>query len=197
MSTPEPPARPGRGWQLSTATPDDVPEIAVFQTETWREAYGDVVDPAYLAAVGVPERVASWGLRVGSSGRHVVVARAPGGDAAAAGPAEGPAEGSPAGEVVGVVSWADGDPGRDPFDLGLVELKTLYLAAPWRGTGLADELLRRAVGDGPAYLWAFERNPRALAFYARHGFVPDGTRKLDVPTDAWELRLVRGAAPAR
>lgn len=185
MSTPEPPARPGRGWQLSTATPDDVPEIAVFQTETWREAYGDVVDPAYLAAVGVPERVASWGLRVGSSGRHVVVARAPGGDAAAAG------------EVVGVVSWADGDPGRDPFDLGLVELKTLYLAAPWRGTGLADELLRRAVGDGPAYLWAFERNPRALAFYARHGFVPDGTRKLDVPTDAWELRLVRGAAPAR
>ncbi|MBD8729060.1 GNAT family N-acetyltransferase [Frigoribacterium sp. CFBP 13707] len=192
-------------WTLRTASAADVHDIAVFQTETWREAYRDVVDPAYLAAVGVPERVASWGLRVASPARHVVVARvrdaAPdtSGDDADDTPgddARGPSADDARGEVAGVVSWAHGDLRHDPFDLDLVELTTLYVGAAHRGGGLADALLRKALGDGAAYLWAFERNARALAFYARHGFVADGTRKLDVPTGAWERRLVRPPRPA-
>lgn len=202
-----PAARPEvpRPWTLRTASAADVHDIAVFQTETWREAYRDVVDPAYLAAVGVPERVASWGLRVASPARHVVVARvreaAPdtSGDDADDTPgddARGPSADDARGEVAGVVSWAHGDLRHDPFDLDLVELTTLYVGAAHRGGGLADALLREALGDGAAYLWAFERNARALAFYARHGFVADGTRKLDVPTGAWERRLVRPPRPA-
>ena len=202
-----PAARPEapRPWTLRTASAADVHDIAVFQTETWREAYRDVVDPAYLAAVGVPERVASWGLRIASPARHVVLARvrdaAPdtSGDDADDTPgddARGPSADDARGEVAGVVSWAHGDLRHDPFDLDLVELTTLYVGAAHRGGGLADALLREALGDGAAYLWAFERNARALAFYARHGFVADGTRKLDVPTGAWERRLVRPARPA-
>ena len=190
------PAAP-RPWTLRAATGADVHDVAVFQTETWREAYRDVVDPAYLAAVGVPERVASWGLRIASPARHVVVARV---RDAANGTSDDDARDAPGddarGEVAGVVSWAHGDLRHDPFDLDLVELTTLYVAAAHRGSGLADALLREALGDGAAYLWAFERNARALAFYARHGFVADGTRKLDVPTGAWERRLVRPARPA-
>jgi len=186
-----------RPWTLRTATAADVHDIAVFQAETWREAYRDVVDPAYLAAVGVPERVASWGLRIASPARHVVLARVPD---AASGTSDDDARDAPGadarGEVAGVVSWAHGDLRHDPFDLDLVELTTLYVGAAHRGSGLADALLREALGDGAAYLWAFERNARALAFYARHGFVADGTRKLDVPTGAWERRLVRPARPA-
>jgi ribosomal protein S18 acetylase RimI-like enzyme len=126
-----------RPWTLRTASAADVHDVAVFQTETWREAYRDVVDPAYLAAVGVPERVASWGLRIASPARHVVVARVP--DAA------GHASGADArGEVAGVVSWAHGDLRHDPFDLDLVELTTLYVGAAHRGSGLADALLREA-----------------------------------------------------
>jgi len=199
-------ARPAaRPWTLRTASAADVHDIAVFQTETWREAYRDVVDPAYLAAVGVPERVASWGLRIASPARHVVVARVrdaagdTSGDDADDTPgddARGPSADDARGEVAGVVSWAHGDLRHDPFDLDLVELTTLYVGAAHRGSGLADALLREALGDGAAYLWAFERNARALAFYARHGFVADGTRKLDVPTGAWERRLVRPARPA-
>lgn len=194
-----------RPWTLRTASAADVHDIAVFQTETWREAYRDVVDPAYLAAVGVPERVASWGLRIASPARHVVVARvrdaAPdtsGDDAedTAGDDARGTSGDDARGEVAGVVSWAHGDLRHDPFDLDLVELTTLYVGAVHRGSGLADALLREALGDGAAYLWAFERNARALAFYARHGFVADGTRKLDVPTGAWERRLVRPPRPA-
>ena len=190
------PAAP-RPWTLRAATGADVHDVAVFQTETWREAYRDVVDPAYLAAVGVPERVASWGLRIASPARHVVVARV---RDAANGTSDDDARDAPGddarGEVAGVVSWAHGDLRHDPFDLDLVELTTLYVGAVHRGSGLADALLREALGDGAAYLWAFERNARALAFYARHGFVADGTRKLDVPTGAWERRLVRPARPA-
>ena len=202
-----PAARPEapRPWTLRTASAADVHDIAVFQTETWREAYRDVVDPAYLAAVGMPERVASWGLRIASPARHVVVARVrdaagdTSGDDADDTPgddARGPSADDARGEVAGVVSWAHGDLRHDPFDLDLVELTTLYVGAAHRGSGLADALLREALGDGAAYLWAFERNARALAFYARHGFVADGTRKLDVPTGAWERRLVRPDRPA-
>ena len=198
------PAAP-RPWTLRAATGADVHDVAVFQTETWREAYRDVVDPAYLAAVGVPERVASWGLRIASPARHVVVARVrdaagdTSGDDADDTPgddARGPSADDARGEVAGVVSWAHGDLRHDPFDLDLVELTTLYVGAAHRGSGLADALLQEALGDGAAYLWAFERNARALAFYARHGFVADGTRKLDVPTGAWERRLVRPDRPA-
>jgi 2-(1,2-epoxy-1,2-dihydrophenyl)acetyl-CoA isomerase len=37
----------------------------------------------------------------------------------------------------------------------------------------------------------FEQNPRARAFYARHGFVPDGARATDDWTGLPEVRLVR------
>lgn len=33
-----------------------------------------------------------------------------------------------------------------------------------------------AIGDRPAYLWSAVDNPRARAFYERHGFAPDGGR---------------------
>lgn len=163
---------------MRDAVAADVHDVAVFQTDTWREAYAGLVSPDYLTRVGVPEREASWSLRIASTSRHVVVARAEA-DATADRP------------VVGVTSWGQGDP-VDPDDLDLPELKTLYVAASSRGTGLAGALLHRALGHGPGYLWVFERNARALAFYRRHGFRPDGARKLDVGPDVYEVRLVRG-----
>lgn len=173
---------PPRGVVVRDAVAADVHDVAVFQTRTWREAYAGLVSPDYLLRVGVPEREASWSLRIASTSRHVVVARAGASDARAATPA--------AGRVVGVASWGLGDP-ADPADLDLPELKTLYVAASSRGTGLAHTLLHRALGDAPGYLWVFERNARAVAFYRRHGFAPDGARKLDVGPDVHEVRLVR------
>jgi len=162
---------PPRGVVVRDAVAADVHDVAVFQTETWREAYAGLVSPDYLRRVGVPEREASWSLRIASTSRHVVVARA-------------------VGRVVGVASWGQGDP-DDPDDLDLPELKTLYVASSSRGTGLAATLLHRALGEAPGFLWVFERNARALAFYRRHGFAPDGARKLDAGPDVHEVRLVR------
>ena len=65
-------------------------------------------------------------------------------------------------EIVGVVSWVRG------------ELCSLYVARAQWGTGVADSLLEAALGDSSAFLWVFEANARARAFYARHGFVECG-----------------------
>jgi GNAT superfamily N-acetyltransferase len=52
------------------------------------------------------------------------------------------------------------------------ELEHLYVDPPAQGRGhggaLLDRVLTRA--QGPVELWTFQRNARALAFYARHGF---------------------------
>ncbi|MCY1240017.1 ribosomal-protein-alanine acetyltransferase [compost metagenome] len=63
-------------------------------------------------------------------------------------------------------------------------LISVYVAVPYRGSGLADELLGRSVeaaaGElecGLLQLGVHEDNTRALAFYARHGFGDTGRRE--------------------
>ncbi|WP_423921783.1 GNAT family N-acetyltransferase [Frigoribacterium sp. 2-23] len=164
---------------VRSAEAGDVHDVAVFQTETWREAYRGLVPDYYLDAVGVTEREHSWGARIASSSREVVVARYDE-------------------RIVGVVSWSRGDPTHDGDDLDAVELKTLYVDAGLRGSGLGATLLTRvlaAAGNegGAVYLWVFERNTRAVAFYGSHGFEFDGARKLDPGTSVVEIRMTRPA----
>jgi GNAT superfamily N-acetyltransferase len=74
------------------------------------------------------------------------------------------------------------------------ELWSLYVLAAEYGTGLASRLLEAVLPAGtPAELWVFEANPRARAFYAKHGFVPDGARHVFGPElqHQPEIRMVR------
>lgn len=88
------------------------------------------------------------------------------------------------GVVVATVSWT------------AEELKSLYVAATHRGTGLADRLLDLALGTRAACLWVFRENHRARRFYARHGFsVVEGSAQLDPGTGVPEVRLSRPARP--
>ena len=63
---------------------------------------------------------------------------------------------------------------------GALEIKQLYVLAPWQGAGVAQELMRWAIetarGDGaPALLLSvWEGGERARAFYARQGFAVVG-----------------------
>lgn len=74
----------------------------------------------------------------------------------------------------------------------------MYTLRRTYGTGLGAALLKAAAGEAPAYLWVFEANLRAQAFYATNGFRSDGKRKL-LPPD-WhelpEIRMVRPATPS-
>ncbi len=67
----------------------------------------------------------------------------------------------------------------------------LYVLAEHHGSGAGAGLLDAVVPAGvPAYRWVADPNPRAQAFYRKHGFVPDGVTQVDdgVP----EIRMVRG-----
>ncbi|WP_062310837.1 GNAT family N-acetyltransferase [Demequina rhizosphaerae] len=134
------------------ATVDDAPAIAHVHLQSWRETYGPVLPADVLAGLDLDARTARWQaiLDEGRSTIHVAVA---------------------GGEVVGFASAGDRPDEGGPAPR---ELEGLYVLARHHGTGEAARLLAEAVGHGPAYLWVWRNNARAIAFYAKHGFVPDG-----------------------
>jgi GNAT superfamily N-acetyltransferase len=129
-----------------------------------------VVPQAYLDSVGVDERQRRWADRILGTEREVLVVED--GDV-----------------IVAVASWGDGSEGR--------ELTSLYVAAEHRGSGLADDLMDRSVGNDPAQLWVFGDNPRAHVFYARHGFVATGAHTDDPDTGLTIVQLRRGQESVR
>ena len=72
----------------------------------------------------------------------------------------------------------------------LRHLYVLYVLAEHHGTGAGAALLDAVLTAGEsAALWVGDPNPRAQAFYRKHGFVPDGTVKID--DGIRELRMLR------
>jgi ribosomal protein S18 acetylase RimI-like enzyme len=75
------------------------------------------------------------------------------------------------------------------------EVVALYVLPQRQGAGLGSALLTaaldelRAHGGTEARLWVFEANHAARAFYARFGFVPDGTTAVDEGTGVDEIQL--------
>lgn len=149
---------------LREAGPADAPAIAALHTTVWREAYRGLVPDAYLDAVTAEERRRRWTARLVSGERRAVVA-------------------THRGVVVGAASWCGSPAG--------LQLTSLYLQPEQRGSGLAERLVDRAIGDRPAWLWVFEANLRARAFYRRVGFVLEGPRAVDAGTGVPEIRLER------
>lgn len=94
-----------------------------------------------------------------------------------------------------IVGFADAGTGRDEDRPGELELYSCYTFRRAYGTGLGSVLLNAALGSSAAYLWVLEDNPRARAFYAKHGFEPDGTRRL-LPAEWSRLPEVRLSRPA-
>ena len=162
---------------MRPAVVSDAEGIARVHVRAWREAYTGRVPESVLDRMD--EERFSTGWAVVLAGAHptehsdVWVAEADG-------------------EVVGFASSGrcrDGDavPGRR-------ELYAIYVLAAFYGSGAGAALLDAAIGRDAASLWVLEDNPRARAFYARHGFVPDGAVKDDDrfgPVALREVRLVR------
>jgi ribosomal protein S18 acetylase RimI-like enzyme len=93
------------------------------------------------------------------------------------------------GRVVGFIAFG---PSRDDDRQGETEIYTLYVDPAWWGRGLGSALIATAPEDAAVSLWVGEGNERARAFYARHGFHPDGASEAGhhVPL----LRLARSTA---
>ncbi|WFE34701.1 GNAT family N-acetyltransferase [Micromonospora sp. WMMD975] len=100
------------------------------------------------------------------------------------------------GDVIGI---AMSGPPPDAVAAWTRQLHVLYVYATEHGTGAGQALLRAVIDPAEsAALWVADPNPRAQAFYRKHGFVSDGT--IRVEGGVREIRMVRDVrapSPAR
>jgi diamine N-acetyltransferase len=79
---------------------------------------------------------------------------------------------------------------------GPVEIYRFYVDAPAHGTGVAQRLMDSAVeaardlGGTDVWLGVWERNPRAIAFYAKCGFNDVGTQIFQLGSDRQTDRVL-------
>ena len=152
---------------------EDVAQMAHVNVRCWQETYrglmSDAVldDPGFLAA-----RERFWTAALTDEryrGNRVAVAERDG-------------------ELVGI---AMSGPPLDAAVAWSRQLYVLYVMAADHGTGAGRALLEAVINPGePAALWVADPNPRAQAFYRKHGFVADGTAQ--VQDGVREIRMVRG-----
>lgn len=161
---------------LRQATPDDADALVRMHTSAHAESYAHLLPPEFFAAreANIEERIERRREYLDTSDPRIIALDLNG-------------------QVVGL---ADAGPSRDADRPGKLELYSIYALARTHGSGLGAALLQAAIGVSAADLWRLDDNPRAHAFYRKHGFVPDGARR-QLPPE-WcslvEIRMVRAAS---
>ena len=153
------------------AEPEDARGIAEVHVRAWQESYSHLVPADALAKQSVEQRALRWAEIINDDVTDVFVAS----------------------EGAVIVGWASASAGRAEDPPRARELEGIYVLASSYGSGAGQALLDAAIGNVPAFLWVADDNPRARAFYARNGFVPDGATKTGplAGTDVLAVRLVR------
>ncbi|MEV4132148.1 GNAT family N-acetyltransferase [Dactylosporangium sp. NPDC049742] len=151
---------------------EDVAQMARVIVRCWRETYRGLMPDAVLDDPGlVPRRERFWTAALTDEryrGNRVAVAERDG-------------------SLIGV---AMSGPPTDPAAAWARQLYVLYVHAEDHGTGAGHALLEAVLDPGEsAALWVADPNPRAQAFYRRHGFAADGTAQDD--DGVREIRMVR------
>ncbi|MGO4189221.1 GNAT family N-acetyltransferase [Pseudarthrobacter sp. TAF60_1] len=169
------------GLSVRRAVPADVERLAEVHLRCWQETYRGMLSDAFLAAVDPAGRLALWHQLLDRPEPAEVWAACDDGIVVGfAGIRRLPAPGSP-----------EGHPSPSSGDL---ELWGLYLLASHQGLGLGRRLLEAALGARAASLWVAADNHKAIGFYTRFGFSPDGAEDTIA---GWEnLREIRMVRPA-
>jgi GNAT superfamily N-acetyltransferase len=161
------------------ATPDDTEAIVSVTVAGWRAGYRDIVAPENLADLPVDR----WRHEVGLGLRR------------------------PLDDAFTYVAEIDGRfagycyvaaPSRES-ELGpaVAELVAIYVdPEQWRqgaGEALVGAAMERLAGlpYTEVALWTFKENDRAIAFYERDGWRPDGAEKIHARTGAPAVRYTR------
>jgi ribosomal protein S18 acetylase RimI-like enzyme len=152
---------------IRQATLDDVDLLCRLGAATFRETYRAISDPRevdeYADEHFTRDKVLAWFRR--PCARTLVATLA--------------------GVAVGYAHVRSAKVPACVADRKAVELSRLYLLTSAQGTGLGGALLDAAISEvaalGGATVWlgAYDRNVRALEFYARRGFVPAGTHDFE------------------
>lgn len=136
--------------RLRTARPNDAPAVAALHVASWRDAYRDVLDPAFLGGPIESTLEAHWQAMLGGKRRPGAVILA-----------------TAAREVAGfAAAWREGTN---------CHVDNLHVRPGMRNAGIGRALLgfaaRRLQAQGcqTADLWVFARNAGGLRFYARLG----------------------------
>lgn len=87
------------------------------------------------------------------------------------------------------------------FDDGLIrgflqmndtEICKLYVDPFFQNKGIGSDLIEYAIKELYAdYLWALEKNVKAISFYQRHGFHLSGQKKFEEDTTEYLVKLER------
>jgi GNAT superfamily N-acetyltransferase len=151
----------------------DVQSGAACHVACWLEAYAELVEPERLAALtgDLEAKVAMWRNAISRGGPLLIAVD---------------------GETV--IGFIAAGPDQEPGMAADLQLRVMNVRRAYWGTGVAQRLYDEAVGDRDAYLWVMRDNARARAFYARNGFLPDGTTKTDPDFGVPIIRMVRRAA---
>jgi L-amino acid N-acyltransferase YncA len=153
-------------------TPRDVDSMASVHVDGWRDAYADLVPPSAFGAEALERRRRMWTAILGAADLPQRLAVA---------------------EIAGVVAGiAMAGSTEEPAPARDLSLHLIYLRTANHGGGAGQALLDAVIGTEPAQLWVATENPRAIAFYARNGFRPDGLRRVESSlNDLSESRMVR------
>lgn len=139
---------------IRPARATDADRIAALHCESWRDAYADVLDPAYLAGPIEADRHALWTRRLAEPDamQSVLLAETAAHDAAGF-----------------VCFYRDSDARWGSL------IDNLHVRPALRGQSIGERLLRAAVVElGPTqgfHLWVFEANTAGTRFYQRLGGV--------------------------
>ena len=71
------------------------------------------------------------------------------------------------------------------------EIGKLYVEPCFQSQHIGQALIRFAIDRGADLVWTLEKNTRAIAFYARHGFRPTGEKKFEDGTTEYLVELRR------
>lgn len=158
--------------RVRDARVEDAAEMARVNVRSWRETYRGVMADDVLDDPGLPAARDRFWTTILSDERYranrVAVAERDG-------------------EVIGIAMAGPPQDSESEWD---THLYVLYVVAAEHGTGAGSALLDAVVGPhDSAALWVADPNPRAQAFYRKHGFVPDGTVAVD--DGVREIRMVR------
>ncbi|WP_347354920.1 GNAT family N-acetyltransferase [Intrasporangium sp.] len=157
---------------------EDAPRMADVNVRCWQETYRGLMSDAALDDPGLlAAREQFWTAALTEEryrANRVAVAERDG-------------------ELVGIAMSGP------PLDAGakwVRQLYVLYVCAVEHGKGAGQRLLQTVVDpDESVALWVADPNPRAQAFYRKHGFVADGTAQLD--DGVREIRMIRAPRAGR
>jgi ribosomal protein S18 acetylase RimI-like enzyme len=162
----------GSSPTVRPARVEDAAQMAQVNVRCWQETYRGLVPDAVLDDPGFPTaRLRFWTAALTDEryrANRVAVADRDG-------------------ELVGIAMSGP------PLDAGAAwarQLYVLYVRAADHGTGAGPALLAAVVDpEESVALWVADPNPRAQAFYRRHGFVADGAAQVE--GGVREIRMVR------